>query len=281
MTANLPPIDLNLDSQFADLLKMLVLNIGCRSARLTMFKDGRLTTRWACGAPDPTPTAMWQKVLKFGQLYEASDGNCSFIGSPLRDTAGKIIGVLSVHDAGPRDYTEAAREQVRNLSSIAEGLLRSENSNRSSRPSNITAMMKVLEALPMAVIAKSVRFNFEFVVWNKEAEKLFGMKAGDVLGKTDFDLFSPDEAAFFRSKDLETIRGRERVDIPEESVTGPTGHRALRTHKIPIFDENGNPEFVLVFCQDVTQVKDEQAAASRAREELSQRRSNSDPSTKT
>lgn len=264
MSQNLPGVPSNLDSQFADLLQLLVSGIGCRSSRITLLKDGRLNTRWAHGAADLTATHFFQTVLSSGQIYEFTDENHTFFGVPLRNQTGAVIGVLSVHEAGARVFSSAHKERMRAFANLAEGLLKSE-SHQPVVPARAANLMTILEGLPLAVVSKSVRFNFEFVVWNKKAEELFGLKAEQTIGRTDFDLFSPNEAAFFRQKDLETLAGRKVVDIPEEIVTNAKGTRVLRTHKIPIYDADDKPEFIIVLCEDITEIKKQAEEAEEAK----------------
>ncbi len=243
-----------MDTHFADLLQLVVDGVGCRSARITLIKEGRLSTRWAHGSADLTPTLLWQKVLNASQAFESIDDNHAFYGVPLRDREGLVIGILSVHDTGGRTFTDANRANIKSFANVSEGLLRNESAQRLPR-SHDGGLMTILEGLPMSVISKKASSNFEYTIWNKQAEELFGVKATDALGRTDFDLFSPDEAKFFRQKDLEALASGKILEIPEEPITNHLGLRTLRTHKIPIYDANNNPEYLIVLCEDITDHK--------------------------
>ena len=71
------------------------------------------------------------------------------------------------------------------------------------------------------------------------------MKREELIGKNDFGLFPAEQAEAFVAKDRETLRGNTVIDIPEEPLTTPDGVRWLHTKKVPIADEDGNPEYLL------------------------------------
>ncbi len=254
----------DLDAPFAELLQLLVAGLECRSARVMLLNDGRLSTRWAHGAADLTPTALWQNVLRTGQPCESVEDNHAFYGLPLRDALGLVTGVLSVHDVGSRKFTLQDKDRVRTGANLCESMLRKEYEAREPEIAG-AHLMTVLEKLPMAVMAKSVKHNFEFVVWNSRAESLFGLAAEQTLGRTDFDLFSPEEAAYFRKKDLETIAGGRIIDIPEEKVTNASGERFLRTRKIPLYGADDSAEFIVVLSEDITDEKRQKATEAELR----------------
>jgi PAS domain S-box-containing protein len=105
-------------------------------------------------------------------------------------------------------------------------------------------------------------------MWNQAAEELFGMKSEDVIGKTDYDFYPKEQADAFRAADIEVVRDRKRINIPEEAANNAKGEtRILQTVKVPVVDENDQPVLLLVVTADVTEVKQAQdTIAKRARE---------------
>ncbi len=118
----------------------------------------------------------------------------------------------------------------------------------------------VIDALPVTLFCKDVEKNYSFTMWNKYCEELLGLNADQVLGKSDYDFFPQEQADFFRKKDLETMAQKRIIDIPEEKIqTTSKGERLLHTMKVPIYDSNGNPKFLLGISEDITQkVSDKQ-----------------------
>lgn len=115
----------------------------------------------------------------------------------------------------------------------------------------------ILDNLPLALFAKDASNEFRFIQWNKQAEKFFGLKRDQVLGKNDYDFFPEKEADHFRKKDEETLSHREVNSIEEEPVTGPSQEtRWVRTHKIGICThEDNNPNILLGLSEDVTELR--------------------------
>jgi PAS domain S-box-containing protein len=143
----------------------------------------------------------------------------------------------------------------------AKRVKRSVRSNKDRLPravkatSDIRLLTSILETLPVIVFAKQIDAGFRFVLWNRQAEQLTGIKSQDCIGKTDYDLFPQSEADFFRSKDVEASKGQGIVSVEEESVTSPTGTRLLRTHKVLVRDERNQPAYLLGVSEDVTEAR--------------------------
>ena len=81
-------------------------------------------------------------------------------------------------------------------------------------------------------------------------------------------MFPKEEADFFTEKDRQVFETGGLVDIPEEAIeTKHQGLRILHTRKIPIFDETGEPRYLLGISEDITDRKRSEAAleASKTR----------------
>jgi PAS domain S-box-containing protein len=85
-----------------------------------------------------------------------------------------------------------------------------------------------------------------------------------MLGKSDYDLFPHEQAQIFTQKDRDVLQGKKFVDIEEESIqTRNKGERVLRTRKVPLLNEEGEPEYLLGISEDITGRKE---AETRFRE---------------
>jgi len=164
-------------------------------------------------------------------LLEAKNGKkrrVSGSAAPVRDAEGRVAGaVLLFQDISKTlDDARALRRAHSFLDSVVE---------------NIPNMIFVKEAAELT-----------FVRFNKAGETLLGMKRDTFIGKNDFAFFPEDQARAFVEKDRETLRGRTIVDIPEEPLTTADGVRWLHTKKVPIVDEDGEPEYLLGISEDIT-----------------------------
>jgi len=116
-------------------------------------------------------------------------------------------------------------------------------------------LQKLLEYLPVALFVKDLspeKFG-QVILWNLTSEKIFGTSAEQILGKTAHELYSKEYADFYESQDREVINTKKLVDIPEEQIESPDqGIIFLHTIKVPLFDRNGEPEYLLCICEDIT-----------------------------
>ncbi|SFC94166.1 putative bifunctional diguanylate cyclase/phosphodiesterase [Devosia psychrophila] len=110
----------------------------------------------------------------------------------------------------------------------------------------------VVESIPHMVFVKDV-LDGRFVLLNRAGEQLLGLKREDLIGKTDFDLFSPDDAERFRTADREVVASQKLVTIENEPLSTPDGTRSLRTQKVGVPDAHGNPRYLLGISEDVTE----------------------------
>ncbi|MDO9627394.1 MAG: PAS domain S-box protein [Methanobacteriaceae archaeon] len=113
----------------------------------------------------------------------------------------------------------------------------------------------IMENIPNMIFIKSAdKLQFEMV--NKAGEELLGHSREELVGKTDYDFFPKEEADFFTQKDREVLQNKKLLDIPEEIIeTKNFGQRVLHTKKIPIFNKEGNPQYLLGISEDITELK--------------------------
>lgn len=92
-----------------------------------------------------------------------------------------------------------------------------------------------------------------FLSCNPALEHVLGVAEKDIIGKTDYDFFPPDVAAFLQQKDREAINSGKPC-INEEWVQFPQGNRVLlETCKTPMYDRHGNLIGVVGIARDITQ----------------------------
>lgn len=123
----------------------------------------------------------------------------------------------------------------------------------------------ILENIPDMVFVKDAQ-DLAFVRFNRAGETLLGLKRDELIGKTDFAFFAPDQAKAFVDKDRETLRGKVLVDIPEEPLTTAGGVRWLHTKKVPVLGDDGEPEYLLGISADITERRRDEFALRQSKD---------------
>src|SRR5262245_50620657 len=117
-----------------------------------------------------------------------------------------------------------------------------------------TYLDAIVENIPDMIFVKHAE-TLLFERFNRAGEEMLGWKREELLGKTDHDFYPKEQADFFHEKDRETLRNGKLVDIPEEPIQTKHGLRYLHTRKVPIFDEQGRPRYLLGISEDITERK--------------------------
>ena len=95
-----------------------------------------------------------------------------------------------------------------------------------------------------------------------------GLPESHILGRTDLDLFPPEQAAAYRDLDKEVMATRSTRKT-EELVTGSDRTIWVSTIKSPLFDQSGRCVGVMIAVRDITEKKE--AEESGRRQDLFQR----------
>ena len=133
---------------------------------------------------------------------------------------------------------------------ITERKLAREEAQRSQ--ALITSMV---ENLPNMIFVKDAK-DLKFIRFNKAGEDLLGYSREELIGKNDYDFFPKEEADFFTAIDQQVLKTGKLLDIPEEPIeTKHQGLRFLHTRKIPIYDNAGEPQYLLGISEDITERK--------------------------
>ena len=89
---------------------------------------------------------------------------------------------------------------------------------------------------------------------NKAFCKLVGKGEEEIIGKTDFDLFSSHRAETNRREDLRVLETGEPL-VKENEITTPQGKQWLHVVKLPVGDGDGKVVGLLCSGRDITEFK--------------------------
>lgn len=168
------------------------------------------------------------------------------LNTPILNAAGEVAWVLHRAD----DVTERVRlqelsEARRNASHTQQEMIEQLRSTK-------RFLDAVVDNVPGMLFVKSYP-DCRFILFNRAAENLLGYRSDEMLGKNDFDFFPQDQAAHFIAFDRQVLQsGATSEPIEEPIQTRLRGERILRTIKVPVQDEYGNPQYLLGFSEDIT-----------------------------
>ena len=116
----------------------------------------------------------------------------------------------------------------------------------------------IFEHIPTMIYVKDAK-TLAYVRVNKSAEQFMNATEEELIGKTDFDFFSPETADFHRQKDLEALESKDLIHIPEEALFTREGSKHyLQVKKMAMTDQEGEPNYLLVLSEDITRLKQSQ-----------------------
>ncbi len=117
-----------------------------------------------------------------------------------------------------------------------------------------TQLRTLLHSIPDLIWLKDT--NGVFMACNSAFEKLYGAKEADIVGKTDYDFVSKEQADLFRDSDRKVMIANSVVTDEEWFTFADGRYRGLfETVKTPLTDANGNVIGVLGISRDITERK--------------------------
>lgn len=98
----------------------------------------------------------------------------------------------------------------------------------------------------------------QYLMINRQYESLFQVSNSNVVGKTDYDVFEPEQADAFYTHDRRVLADGRPKEF-EESVSHPDGTlRTYRSIKFPLSDGNNEPTILCGISSDITERKQAQ-----------------------
>lgn len=166
------------------------------------------------------------------ERHRGADGRCRWFlcrGVPLRDDDGRIV----------RWY--GTNTDIEDRKQADEELRQAEDRIRA-----------ILEFSPNWIFLKDTEGRYLLV--NKEVERVFRISQEQIKGKTDSEIFPPEQAAEYRANDLKVLREGLTMEFEEISDLEDGPHTSI-VHKFPLFDIHGNIYATGGVATDITERK--------------------------
>jgi PAS domain S-box-containing protein len=161
----------------------------------------------------------------------------------------------------------AIRREMTRRAQAARGLRR-----RSTEALSANRFLEsLIQNIPHMIFVKDAK-DLRFVRVNRAGERLTGVREQDFVGKTDRDIYPPQQADYFIAKDREVLARGQILDIPTEELPAADGSvRVLHTKKIPLLDDAGRPTHLVGISEDVTDAREKERQITALNDALSAR----------
>ena len=119
---------------------------------------------------------------------------------------------------------------------------------------NEQLLTTLIDNLPLNIFVKDL--DSRKILVNKAECDYLGKSKGELIGKSDFDLYDKEVAKISRDEDLEVIRtlkpilGKETISIKKDGQT-----TNFLTSKIPLFDLDGKVNGLIGISMDISPIK--------------------------
>ena len=117
----------------------------------------------------------------------------------------------------------------------------------------------IIDNVPAAISVKDAK-DLRYVLINRAGEDIYGLPREQMIGKTISELFPDKPSATIVARDRQVLDSRMPQAFGEHMFDSP--HRGKRTHlsrRVPVMGADGNPQYMLLVIQDVTEQKEAEA----------------------
>jgi len=185
----------------------------------------------------------------YGEVINIRKGGSGFpvhlTTSPVRDTNGKIIALIGIS----RDITEIKQ---------AEEALRQSRRQLQAIIDNSTTVIYLKDR------------NGKYLLVNKRFVDLFHISKEEMMGKTDYDIFSKEMADAFRANDQRVLESRVPIEFEEVAIQDDGIHIYLSI-KFLLYDSSGEPYAICGISTDITERKNMEKELKKYSEELEEK----------
>jgi PAS domain S-box-containing protein len=113
-------------------------------------------------------------------------------------------------------------------------------------------LQSILDNTSAVIYVKNIDGRYELI--NKTYERIYNVKKENMLGKTDFDLFSTETASAVQSNDKKVVANSAAIQF-EESIRFDDDIRTYVSVKFPLFNRGGEIYAVCGISTDITERK--------------------------
>ncbi|AEF98514.1 diguanylate cyclase/phosphodiesterase with PAS/PAC and GAF sensor(s) [Methylomonas methanica MC09] len=183
----------------------------------------------------------------------------SYVGLPLLDSSGRVLGLIAVMDGKPMSDTTEVTSLLQMVATRAAAELERELSERLLNESR-QFLDRVIETIADPVFVKDKQHRW--VRLNQAFCDFIGQPMEALLGQCDYDYFPAREAAIFGATD-EAVFASGEENVSEETFSDREGiTRTIIIKKTRCIDERGQ-QFLVGTILDITERKQREEELAR------------------
>lgn len=188
------------------------------------------------------------RLLAMAAMWEtACIGRCARPDERLRSHFDAQLEILRRENTALQQQSDTCNLEL--AAALAETRTRKDVAEQKLHDSE-SLYQSLVDHLPLSLIRKDAGFRYTFA--NRKFFEFLGKDAGQVLGKTDFELFPEEFAKKYRSGDEEVVGAGGLYDDIEEFHTADGQVRFIQVLKAPVLDAHQAIVGVQVMLWDIT-----------------------------
>lgn len=126
-------------------------------------------------------------------------------------------------------------------------------------------LQAILDNAPALVFVKDL--DGRYLLTNRAFNVFWEQPAGAVIGKTDNELFSPEQAALFQDSDSKMLASGNAIQFEDTQIIHGE-HRSSVVNKFPLINQSGDAYAICAIASDVTKMKERQNELRRIADRL-------------
>ena len=167
---------------------------------------------------------------------------------------GDLVGQIAVANSG-QDYTGADLEVIERLADLYALAVQRKHDENALQNTTDTLNSVLDSATEFAIAATDL--DFRILHYNQTAERIFGYKADEVIGKTVMEMHTKENVSSERFEEaIEIVRqdGKFEYDVVMEKETGKKQH--INSIIMPMHNASGVMTGYILISHDITQSKE-------------------------
>lgn len=191
----------------------------------------------------------------------------SYLGVPLFNTSGKIVGHLCILDDKPLADEQRAKSIMSIFAARAAAELERQQAQEELQKS-YNLLHSVIEGTPDAILVKDCQGRY--VMLNSAVAQIQGKPKSDILGRDDIELFGHETGLPLMENDRRIMSSRQTETLEEDVLIGDSLQTYLST-KSAWQDAQGNVIGLIAIARDITERKQTEQKIRELNETLERR----------